>query len=161
METDTSGEHIVLDNQPKSIILAAQDQAIIREVAAICIQARHFYQQVIPEITNNNIRRYFVALVQLHQLPPALRTAQRPKAARANDTATLWQWYHSHSKAITANQAHWSTELPQQLLFQLAIFKRLSRQLVQPDHARELAKLTASLQILADEFIPLLLNEEL
>ncbi|MEE2000289.1 hypothetical protein QWY20_02400 [Alkalimonas sp. MEB108] len=151
----------MLDDQRKSTIPVVCDQAIIQEVTAICEQARQFYQQAIPEITNNNVRRYFAALAQLHQRPYQLDTAEWPKATTTSNSATLWQWYHHHSKAITTSQAHWRTELPQQLFLQLTLFKHLSRTLVHPDNTRELANLTASLQMLADELIPLLLNEDL
>lgn len=151
---------MVLDSNQKSVPSSAGDQKILNQVAAISEQARQFYQQVAPEITNSNVRRYVVALEQLHQLPAQCNTTQLPAQATKQDLTVIWQWYHSQSSTLPSYQTPWCTELPQILTLQLTSFKRLSRELVRQEHARQLANLTASLQMLADELIPLLLSAD-
>ncbi|WP_213996628.1 hypothetical protein [Arsukibacterium sp.] len=140
---------------------SAGDQAILSLVLAVSEQARLFYQQTAPLVSDTNIRRYFIELELLHQQAEQFTAADNFKVATDQNVNAICQWYRRYTAEPGEDKYHWLAELPQQLRWQLDTFKRLSRGLTQADNAKALANLTAGLQIVTDQLCPLLLNSKI
>lgn len=145
---------------PRIVRNCAVDQAILSLVLAVSEQARPFYQQAAALEDNNNIRRYFLELEQLHQQAAQCVATDYISVVTDKDINQICQWYrYSYAKLKQLNRTGMA-ELPQQLRHQLSAFKRLSRELTQRGNAKALANLTAGLQIIADQIFLLLLSNK-
>lgn len=148
----------MLAYEPKIARKSSGDRAVLSLVLAVSEQAKLFYQYTATFIDDTNIRRYFIELALLHQQAEKFAAVESTKVATDQDVNAICQWYRDYISSPAAEQHIWLAELPQQLRWQLATFRRLTRAVTQPDNARALANLTAGLQIVTDQLRPLLLK---
>lgn len=144
----------MLANNPNANSNGLGDQAKLQQLVVLSKQARLFYQRAASATADHTIRRYFTELALLHQQAEKIITAQPLNAAMDIELSRLCQWYQHQNTAPAVE--NWLPGFTEQLSQQVTVLKRFSRGFARPEHVTAIASLTASLQIVADQLIPIL-----